>query len=84
MVNGKESVEKALMTSSSATFTSEDSVNSNLVTLMVDSGASGHCFDDGITHGLKYRLQNYVHLPTPRNILTVEGALLNGAVKGVL
>ena len=37
MANGEEPVEKALVASSLAAITSEDSVNSNLVTLMVDS-----------------------------------------------
>ena len=59
MANDEEPVEKALMASSSAAITSEGSVNSNIAaTLMVDSGASGHYFDDAIIHDLKHRLQN--------------------------
>ena len=84
MANGEEPVEKVLMVSSSVAITSEDSVNSNLVALLVDSGASGHYFDGVITRDLKHRLQDYVHLTMPRKILTAGGALLNGTDKGVL
>ena len=80
----KEPVEKTLMTSSSAAITFQDSVNSNLATLMVDSGASGHYFNDAIIRDLKHRLQDYLHLATDRKILTAGGALLNGTVEGVL
>ena len=51
---------------------------------MVDSGASGHYFDDAITSDLKHRLQDYVQLATPRNILTAGGALLDGTAEVVL
>ena len=44
MANDEESVETAIRASSSVVITSSDSVNSNLVTLIVDSGASGHYF----------------------------------------
>ena len=84
IANDEEPVEKALMASSSAAITSEDSVNSNLATLIVDSGASGHFFDDAIIRDLKHHLQDYVHLTTPRKILTAGGALLNGTAEGVL
>ena len=84
MANDEEPVEKALMASSSVAITSEDSVNSNLVTLMMDSGASGHYFDDAIIRDLKYRLQYCVDLFMPRKILTAGGALLNGMSEGVL
>ena len=73
MANDEEPVEKALGTSPS-----------NLATLMVDSGASGHYFDDAIIRDLKHRLQDYVHLTTPRKILTAGGAMLNGTAEGVL
>ena len=53
MANDGEPVEKVLMTSLSVAVTFEDSVNSNLATLMVDSGASGHYFDDAIIRDLK-------------------------------
>ena len=58
--------------------TSEGSVNGNLATLVVDSGASGHYFDNAIIHNLKHRLQDYAHLATPRKILTTGGAVLQG------
>ena len=64
MANDEEPIEKALMASSSAATTSKESVNSNLVTLMVDSGASAHYFDDAIIRDIKHRLQDYVHLTT--------------------
>ena len=84
MANGEEPVEKALIASSSVTNTSKDSVNSNLVTLTVGSGASGQFFDDATIRNLKHRLQDYVHLTMPRKILTAGGALLNDAAEGVL
>ena len=58
MADDEESVEAALMALSSAAITSQDSVNSNLVIIMVDSGASGHYFDDVIFRDLKHRLQD--------------------------
>ena len=84
MANNKKSVEKALMASSSVAVTFKDSVNSNLVTIMVDSGASGRYINDAIIQDLKRRLQDYVHLTTPHKIPTVGGALLNGTEEGVL
>ena len=82
MVNEPESVEKALMASSSVAVTFEGSVN--LATLMVDSGALGHYFDDAIIRDLKHRLQDYVNVATFRKILTAGGALLDCMVEGVL
>ena len=84
MANGEEPVEKVLMALSSAAVTSVDSVSSNLATLMVDSKASGHYFDDAIIRDLTHRLQDYVHLSTPRTTLTAGGALSNGTTEGVL
>ena len=84
MTADEEPVEKALMALSSAAITFQDSVNSNFVTTMVDSGASGYYVDDAIIRNLKHRLQNYVHLATPRKILTVGGAMLDGMAKGML
>ena len=84
MANDEEPVEKALMASSSIVVTSEGSVNSNLATLRVDGGASSHYLDDAITRDLKHRLQDYVHLATPRKILTAGGALLNSTAEGML
>ena len=46
----------------------------NVVTVLVDSGASGHCFDDLIIPELKHRLQDYTSLSTPRMILTSWGS----------
>ena len=84
MVDDEGPVEKAIMASSSDAITSQDIVNSNLVTLMLDSGASGHYFDDAIIHDRKHRLQGYVHLATLHKILTVGGALLADTLEGVL
>ena len=84
MANDEEAVEKALIASSSVAVTSGESVNSNLTTLMVDSGASDHYFDDAIMRYLKYRLQDNMHLATPRKILTTGGAILDGTAEGVL
>ena len=50
----------------------------------MDSGASGHYFDDAIIRDLKHRLQVCVHLATPRKILPGGGALLDGTVEGML
>ena len=74
MVDDKEPVEKALTASSSAAITPQDSVNSNLVIIMVDSGASGHYFDDIIIGHLKHRLQGYVHVASPEK-LSLPGEL---------
>ena len=56
MAGDEDPVEKAPMALSSAVTTSQDSVNSNLVTILVDSGASGHYFDDSIIRNPKNRL----------------------------
>ena len=72
------------MASSSITVTSEDSVNSNFTTLVVNSGASGHYFDDAIIRNLKHRLQDYVHLAALRKILTAGGAILDSTAEGIL
>ena len=58
MVNDEEPVEKVLIDSSLVAVTFKDSVNSNLATLMMDSAASGHYFDDAIICNLKHRLQD--------------------------
>ena len=81
MTADEEPVEKALMALSSAAITFQDSVNSSFVTTMVDSGASGYYVDDAIIRNLKHRLQNFA---TPRKILTVGGAMLDGMAKGML
>ena len=81
MANDEKPVEKALMASPSVAVISEDSVNSNLAILMMDSGASGHCFDDAILRDLIHRLQDYVHHTTPRKIHTAGGAMLGGTAR---
>ena len=50
----------------------------------MNSGASGHYFDDIIIPSIKQRLLNYALLTTSRNILTAGGALLDGTAKGIL
>ena len=50
----------------------------------MDSGASGHYFDDPIVPSLKHRLLNYVLLTTTRNIINAGGALLGGMAEGIL
>ena len=47
----------------------------NVVTVLVDSGASGYYFDDLIIAEFKHRLQDHTSLRTPRTILTAGGAL---------
>ena len=84
MADDKEPVKKTLMASSSAVITSQDSVSNNLVTIMVDTRASSHEFDDAIIRDPKHRLQYGVYLATPRKILPVGGALLDGTAEGVL
>ena len=59
-------------------------VSGNVVTVLIDSGASGHYFDDSIISDLKHRSQDHTPLSTPRTILTAGGVLLDGTAKGVL
>ena len=54
------------------------------VTVLVDSRASGHYFDDTIIPDLKHHLQDYTSLRALRRILTAGGALLDGTAEGVL
>ena len=84
MADDEESVEKALMTLSWVAITSQDSVNRNLVPIMVDRRASGHYSNDVIIRDLNYRLQDYVHLAMPRKVLTAGGALLDVTVEDEL
>ena len=84
MTNDEEPIKTALMASSSAAIISENGINSNLVTLVVNSGAPGHYPDDAIIRDLKHRLQDYVHLTTFRKILTAREAMLDGTVEDVL
>ena len=85
MTNDEEPVEKALGASPSVAVTSEDSVNSNLATLMVDSGASGHYFDDAIIRATSNTVfKTTCILLRPRKILTAGGGMVDGTVEGVL
>ena len=84
MAYDEEPIEEAIMASPAVAITSEDSVNSNLAALTLDSGVLGHYIDDAIIHNLTHRLQDYVHLTTPRKVLTAGGAMLDGTAEGVL
>ena len=57
---------------------------SNLVHVLVDSGASDHYFDNFFIPELNRRLLDYTRLTTPRKILTAGGALLDGTGEGIL
>ena len=74
----------ALMALEPAAFKHKPSACDDSVTALVDSGASGHYFDDPIIPGLKHRLLNYVLPTTPRKILTAGGALLDCTAEGTL
>ena len=74
----------ALMEWGPAAFKHKLSAGDDSVTLLVDSGASGHYFDDLIIPSLKFRLLNYVLVTTTRKIITAGGALLDGTAKGIL
>ena len=58
-------------TAMSRTGCSNDSVN-----VLVDSGSSGHFFDDAIMPGLRDRLKEYKVLDVPRKIPTAGGGEL--------
>ena len=58
---------------------SNDSLN-----VLVDSGASGHYFDDAINPGFRGRREEYKVLDVPRKISTAGGGELNGTAQGVL
>ena len=58
--------------------------SSNVVTVLVDSGASSPYFDHTIIPDLKHRLQDYISLSTPRTIFTAGGALLDGTPECML
>ena len=51
---------------------------------MVDSGASGHYFDDALISGLRNRLDNYQALAVRRWITTAGGHQLEEAGQGLL
>ena len=58
--------------------------SNSLVSVMVDSGASVHYFDDALIPGLRYRLDNYHELAIRRYITTAGGHQLEGAGQGLL
>ena len=58
--------------------------SNSLVSVMVDSGASGHYFDDALIPRLRYRLDNYQELSIRRYITTSGGHQLEGAGLGLL
>ena len=58
--------------------------SNSLVSVMVDSGASGHYFDDALIPRLRYRLENYQELAIRRYITTAGGHQLEGAGQGLL
>ena len=55
-----------------------------LVSVMVDSGASGHYFHNALIPGLRYRLDNYQALAIRRWITTAGGHQLEEAGQGLL
>ena len=73
----------ALIASGPATFKHMPSAGDDSVTVLVDSGAFGHYFDDLIIPSLKHCLLTYVLLTTPRKILTAGGSLLGGTAEGI-
>ena len=56
----------------------------SLVSVMVDSEASGHYFDDALIPGLRYRLDNFQELAIRRWITAARGHQLEGAGQGLL
>ena len=58
--------------------------SNSLVSVMVDSGTSGHYFDDALIPGLRYRLDNYQELAIRRYITTAGGHQLEGAGQRLL
>ena len=81
---GKPLYGTALMASGPAALKHKSSVGDRSVTVLVDSGASGHYFDDLIIPSLKHRLLKYILLTTPRKILTARRALLDGKAERIL
>ena len=57
--------------------------SNSLVSVMVDSGVSGHYFDDALIPRLRYRLDNYQALAIRRWITTAEGPQLKEAGQGL-
>ena len=57
--------------------------SNSFVRVMVDSGVSGHYFDDALIPGLRYRLDNYQALAIRRWITTAGGLQLKEAGQGL-
>ena len=57
--------------------------SNSLVSVMGDSGVSGHYFDDALIPGLRYRLDNYLALAIRRWITTARGRQLKEAGQGL-
>ena len=72
------------MASGPAAFKYKPSAGDDSVTVLVDSGASGHYFNDFLIPSLKHRLLNYVLITTPPKILAAGGALLDCTAEGIL
>ena len=60
-----------------------DRGSNSLVRVMVDSGVSGHYFDDALIPGLRYRLDNYQALAIRRWITTAGGHQLKETGQGL-
>ena len=58
--------------------------NKKSVSVMVDSGASGHSSDDSRTTGLRYKLESYQELAIRRWITTTGEHQLKRAGQGLL
>ena len=58
--------------------------SNNLISVMVDSGASVYYFKDALIPGLRYRLDNYQELAIWRWITTAGGHQLEGSSQGML
>ena len=58
--------------------------SNDAVNVVVDSGASGHYFDDTIIPGLRDNLDNYQLLDVPRKITTAGKGHLYGVAQGIL
>ena len=74
----------ALIASEPAEIERKPRVNGNVVTVLIDSGASGDYFGVLIILEFQHRPQDYISLTMPRTILTAGGALLDGTAEGEL
>ena len=72
------------MASGPAAFNHKPSAGDDNATVLVDSGSSGHYFDEIIIPSFKVCLLNIVLLSTPRKIFTAGGALLDGTAETIL